>query len=287
MLNYVHILLSFWNILLAIQDHKDCQEDCGIIIEYKQDSLRDSLENQEIAYNDSPINPESQWHISPPGSMTWTTIQVFEDSYFPKELVGTVNDIPFPQVPAKWYGNKTTGITFKSKLIQKISGFSFKGQIQPWNPSDKVQGNQNAFAIFYHELPDYKGGSEYGIVFRVDEKNIIFYTLTNANLPNQKWKQWPKQLASMDIQGNLIKAMLLASKIHEWSIKVTPEGDFIFSITDPKSGSTSTSKILKPYDFPNLYQTDGYITLAAHKFMNVKLNSNPHLKIEEIKVLQP
>jgi len=217
---------------------------------------------------------------------TWTPIQLFEEGRLPRNLVGTVNNIPFPQVPARWYGKKTTGISFKSNYIPDISGFSFAGQITPWDTSEKVPGNLNGFGIFYHQVSNYIGGPEYGIVFRVDKKDIIFYTLSNANLHTQSWEQWPGQLASTELQGNLIQEMGQASKFLKWSITVTSEGNFIVSITDPSTGSISSAEILKPNNFPNLYQTEGYITLNAQKYTNVTLTSNPSLRIEQIEILQ-
>ena len=223
--------LCFWNTIQAnfINTGND-----RLVDEYSMDYVSSHV-NQKIAIN--PINPLFSWMNSPnqnANTVTWTPVRLYEEYRFPRYLIGTVKDIPFPQVPARWYGNKTTGISFKSNLIQNISGFSFTGQITPWNISDKVPGTRNAFAIFFHQVSNYTGGPEYGIVFRVDEKNIIFYTLTNANLPNQHWEQWPNQLVSITLEGNLTQAMGLASQVLEWSINVTPEGNFIFSITDTK-----------------------------------------------------
>jgi hypothetical protein len=253
-----------------------CQQACA-------DHCSDGLGDEYCRGADENFSV-AQLHGS---AMSWTATNLYQEYRYPTNLIGTIEDLPFPQPPARWYGNKTTGVSFKSIWIPKIGGFSFTGQITPWNSADKVLGNKNAFAIFYHQVINYSGGAEYGLVFRVDQKDIIFYTLTKANLPSQQWQQWPAQMSAINLQGNVKLAMQSASQIQTWSIALTPQGDFILSLTNATTQGTSSCKILKPNYFPNLYQADGYITLCAQKFQNVTLINNPHLKVQQIDLLLP
>lgn len=214
----------------------------------------------------------------------WSNIELKEKYRFPHNLPGSLSDLPFPgsDFPAHWYGNKTTSLAYQSAKIDNVQGFSVKMSVEPWDRKEHPGGSKNELAVFYNQTPGYHGGPEYGWVFRPDTKEVIFYTLTDANLPNQKWHQWSS--LGKQFSPEFKNAMNSPDKDKTWSIKINKDGDFVLSITDGKSTVSTTVK--RPGDFPNLSgnKDPGYITVGAQKFEDDHLKNDPHMKVDNVQV---
>lgn len=221
--------------------------------------------------------------------MSWNQINLTQKYRFPDNLPGSLQDMPFPDAkfPAHWYGYKTTSLAYQSEQLEKIKGISFRGLVEPWDRQNAPKGGQNEFAIFYNQTPTYHGGPEFGWVFRVDQKEVLFYTLTDANIKGKQiWNQWS---ASGGKLGEGIKnQMNHPGEERFWNIEIIKDGDFLLSLINPKDWSQVTATIKRPDSFPDLSNYEGtcYLTVGAQKFQDTSLTSYPHLKINEVKVLK-
>jgi hypothetical protein len=222
------------------------------------------------------------------GNMYWTGIQLKQKFRLPKNLPGNLENLPFPnsQFPAKWYGDKTTSLSFQSDQLEGIKGVAFQGLITPWDRNDNPRGEKNEIAIFYNQTDNYYGGPEFGWVFRVDQKEVLFYTLTDANKKDQVWNQWS---ASGNQLGQKIKnKMNDPSTERVWSIEIVENGNFLLTLTDIIGGDSANFKVERPKTFPDLSNYDGqsYVTIGAQKFQDIPLKSYPTLKVNQVKILE-
>lgn len=191
----------------------------------------------------------------------------------------------FPTTPLAWFLDpeskeyRSTSVYWISDKLDKISGISFKGFIRKEN----LGARENEFAVFFHEKRLYDGGPEYGFVFPENSHQGFFYILTDANLKNQHWAQWPGDLKPENENQGILQAIGNLSEEKYWNIKIEKNGDFLIEIVDPKTWKIESLTIKKPDFFPNLHEKSGYITICAQKRKDPTVHPTPFLSIDQVK----
>ncbi len=200
----------------------------------------------------------------------------------------------FPTAPKSWFGEpdcqgefRMTSTRWISDYLTNISGISFKGLIY----KHILGKRENEFAFFFHEKRCYDGGPEYGWVFPENSYQAFFYLCGNCNLKNQQWCQWPgdpKSKSTCKALGNcsaIAEALRNSARYQYWNIKVTQEGNFLIELIDPITWYYQSCTIQKPDWLPNMYGSNGYITINAQKGAEVTTNPPAYIHIDEVKTL--
>lgn len=190
-----------------------------------------------------------------------------------------VYSMQFPTAKQAWFAEpdcgpnvqRSTSSRWVSNQLNNILGLQFKGLVYKYKGTTSRYHTpahaHNEFAVFFHEKKCYDGGPEYGWVFREDNDEAKFYICGDCNLNNQKWCDWPDgdcKVISGDEQG-VKEAFKKPSTYKYWSIKVTPEGNFMLEVLDPNTWNSKSCLIQKPDWLPNMYNRTGYITINGQK----------------------
>lgn len=264
--------------LIALKNAiRKLEEEIKPVLTKASEMLSKASEKQTPVFSKASVQ-ETQKTSEP---SNWSEIQLKESYRNPKNLPGTLSDMPWPGTDFPVTG-KVVSQSYRSAELPKINGFSIDMTLAPWDRSDHPGGTNNEIAVFFNQTKHYNGGPEYGFVFRPDSKEVLFYTLTDANLKNQKWTQWSASSAHQ--LPKAMRDMMNSPDTRKvWSVQIDKDGNFELSISDSKT--TAKCTLPKPSGFPNLTDQPGSITVLEHKWKNDDLKSDPHLKTNSVKIL--
>lgn len=221
--------------------------------------------------------------------VNWNKINLPQSYVYPQDLRKKVYSTQFPTTKKAWFEEadckqyRSTSIRWVSNHLNNISGLSFKGLVY----KNVLGKRENEFAVFYHKERCYEGGPEYGWVFPENSFSGLFYICHNCNLNNQKWCQWPGDCkASGNGCAAVEEALKNPAKYRYWNIKVTTHGNFLIELVDPVTFDIHSCKIQKPDWLPNLYKSNGYVTINAKKEAETTVKPPPYIHVDEVKIWQ-
>lgn len=108
---------------------------------------------------------------------------------------------------------RPTSTTYVSNHLKEINGLSFTGHIQKGITETHYDERGDRFGIFFHQVPCYTGGPEYGFIFFDNSMSSRFYCSINSNIKDEalpaeqreKWKEWPSKSSCSDDKGTIKK----------------------------------------------------------------------------------
>lgn len=219
----------------------------------------------------------------------WTSVELPYKYQYPADMKRNTYSSQFPTHKAEWFKEaecdelRSTSLRWVSKHLENIKGFSFKGLVH----NNTSGSGANEYAIFFHKERCYKGGPEYGWVFRENSPQAYFYLCDDCNQKNQRWFQWPGDNAGVTGDVEQAKGILKNSSFYQyWNIKVTPEGNFIIELINPFTWERVSCTLKRPPWFPDLYRADGYITINVQKRDDKIANPPSYIHVDEVKILK-